>query len=92
MLLEQAAKLALADAQVQEFLRTGKQFGAMKRESEGKAARIAMENLARTAGYPDPNRLSWAMEAEAVADLRDGAVLTATAVCPNSSPRRGPCR
>jgi hypothetical protein len=28
-----------------------------------------MENLARNAGYPDPIRLEWAMEAQAVADL-----------------------
>jgi hypothetical protein len=59
---------------IQEFRRGSKQFGSMKQESEKKAARIAMENLARTAGYPDPARLEWAMEARAVADLADGPV------------------
>jgi hypothetical protein len=34
-----------------------------------------MENLARTAGYPDPIRLEWAMEAQAVADLADGPLV-----------------
>jgi hypothetical protein len=63
---------------MQEFLRTSKQFGAQRQESEKQAARIGMENLARTAGYADPNRLAWAMEAAAVADLKDGAVVMKT--------------
>jgi Family of unknown function (DUF5724)/Domain of unknown function (DUF4132) len=36
--------------------------------------RISLENLARTAGYPDPMRLEWAMELKAVSDLAKGAV------------------
>ena len=59
---------------IQEFLRTSKQFGAQRQESEKKASTIALENLARSAGYPDPSRLQWAMEAEAVADLAAGPV------------------
>ncbi|HKD76969.1 MAG TPA: DUF5724 domain-containing protein, partial [Ktedonobacterales bacterium] len=59
----------------QEFLRTSRKFGAQRRESEGKAVRIGMENLARTAGYSDPLRLQWAMELQEVADLRDGPVV-----------------
>lgn len=62
---------------LQEFLRTSKQFGAMRQENEKKASRLAMENLARTVGYPDPVRLEWAMEKRAVADLAQGPV-TAT--------------
>jgi hypothetical protein len=61
-------------AVIQEFLRTSKQFGAQRQESEKKAARIGLENLARTAGYPDPVRLEWAMEARAVADLAEGPI------------------
>ena len=34
-----------------------------------------MENLARTAGYPDPIRLQWAMEAQEIADLAKGPVV-----------------
>ncbi len=59
---------------VQEFLRTGKGFGAQRRASEELAARIGLDNLARTAGYADPMRLQWAMEARTAADLRDGAL------------------
>jgi hypothetical protein len=47
---------------VQQFLKESKQFGAQRQESEKLAAEIALENLARTAGYPDPIRLTWAME------------------------------
>lgn len=57
---------------MQDFLRTGKKFGSQRQASEKLAAAIGMENLARTAGYPDPQRLEWAMEIEAVADLADG--------------------
>jgi hypothetical protein len=59
---------------LQEFVRTSKQFGAQRQASEKLAASISMENLARTAGYPDPLRLEWAMEREAVADLAQGPV------------------
>ena len=59
-------------AVIQEFVRTTKQFGAQRQESEKKAARIGLENLARTSGYPDPVRLEWAMEARAIADLASG--------------------
>jgi hypothetical protein len=61
-------------AAIQEFRRGSKQFGAMRQASEKLAASIALQNLARTAGYPDPVRLEWAMEREAVADLMDGPV------------------
>jgi hypothetical protein len=59
---------------VQEFVRTSKQFGAMRQANEKRAAAIAMDNLARTAGYPDPIRLEWAMEARSIADLAQGPV------------------
>jgi hypothetical protein len=58
---------------IQEFLRTSKKFGAMRQQSEKRAASIAMENLARTAGYADPIRLEWAMEARAIADFAGGS-------------------
>ncbi len=59
---------------VQTFLKQSKQFGSQRKESERLASRIALENLARTAGFPDPMRLEWAMELKAVADLSKGAV------------------
>lgn len=60
---------------LQKFLRGSRKFGSQRQESEKTAVRIAMENLARTAGYPDPQRLQWAMEAQEVADLREGPVV-----------------
>jgi hypothetical protein len=59
---------------MQEFVRTSRQFGSQRQTSEKLAARIGQENLARTAGYPDPVRLQWAMEALATADLATGPV------------------
>ncbi len=64
---------------VQEFLRTSRQFGAQRQANEKLAASIALENLARRAGYPDPQRLTWAMEREAVADLVTGPVVARVA-------------
>ena len=46
----------------------------MRQASEKSAVAIGLENLARTAGYPDPVRLEWAMEAQSVADLAAGPV------------------
>jgi hypothetical protein len=59
---------------MQEFLRTGKKFGSQRKASEKLAVLIGMQNLARTAGYADPQRLEWAMEVEAVADLAEGPI------------------
>jgi hypothetical protein len=46
------------------FLQESKQFGAQRRESEAKAVSIALENLARNAGFSDVTRLTWNMEIE----------------------------
>ena len=59
---------------IQEFLRGSKAFGSQRKESESLAARIGMVNLSNTAGYPDPLRLTWAMELKSVADLSDGPI------------------
>lgn len=60
---------------LQEFIQTGKQFGATRREKEQRAVAIAMQNLARTAGYADPLRLQWAMEMKEVQDLKEGPLI-----------------
>jgi Family of unknown function (DUF5724)/Domain of unknown function (DUF4132) len=60
---------------LQEFRRESRKFGSQRQASEGRAVDIAMLNLARSAGYRDPQRLQWAMEAAAVADLAKGAVV-----------------
>jgi hypothetical protein len=54
---------------LQEFLRTSKKFGSQRQASEKLCVEIGLENLARTAGFVDPQRLQWAMEAAAIADL-----------------------
>jgi hypothetical protein len=59
---------------LQEFKRESRKFGSQRQASERTAAEIALQNLARTAGFRDPGRLQWAMEAEAVADLAQGPV------------------
>ncbi len=59
---------------IQTFLRESKKFGSQRQASEKLASLISMENLARTAGYADPQRLTWAMEAEDIADLAQGPI------------------
>jgi hypothetical protein len=59
---------------LQHFLKGSRDFGSMRQASEKLSFAVAMANLARTAGYADPQRLTWAMEAEAVADLRGGSI------------------
>lgn len=59
---------------LQEWKRGSSKFGQQRRASEALAIRVAMDNLARNAGYRDPQRLQWAMEAEAVRDLAGGPV------------------
>lgn len=54
---------------LQQFKKESRQFGAQKQSSEALALRIAMENLARNAGYADPQRLSWAMETRQVQSI-----------------------
>ena len=59
-----------------EFVRSSRQYGSQRQASEKRATEIGLDNLARTAGYSDPIRLSWAMEARGVADLADGGIET----------------
>ena len=59
---------------LREFERGATKFGSQRRASEQLAVRIAVENLARTAGFPDPQRFVWAMEAAEAGDLAQGPV------------------
>jgi Trp operon repressor len=58
---------------LQKFKKESKQFGSQRQTSEGLAVRIAMENLARTAGFSDPIRLTWAMETEEARTILENA-------------------
>ena len=59
---------------LREFELGTKAFGSQRQASERTAVRIGVANLARTAGYPDPLRFTWAIEARQAADLADGPV------------------
>jgi len=54
---------------LQQFKKESKELGSMKQASEALAIRVALENLARNAGYPDPIRLTWAMETKQIQNL-----------------------
>ncbi|WP_134742008.1 DUF4132 domain-containing protein [Nocardioides sp. 503] len=56
------------------FVASDRTSGSQRRASESTAVEVGLENLARTAGFRDPQRLVWAMEAEAVRDLAEGPV------------------
>lgn len=61
---------------LQEMLRTSRKHGgSMLQASEKRAVEIGMENLAWTAGYPDPLRLQWAMEIEEFGELAKGPMV-----------------
>jgi hypothetical protein len=61
-------------ALLREFERGSKEFGSQRQASERTAVRIGIENLARTAGYADPRRFIWAVEAAEAGDLAAGPV------------------
>lgn len=54
---------------IQQFLKESKAFGSLRRVSEAKAASIALDNLARNAGYADVIRLTWDMEGKKLDEL-----------------------
>lgn len=58
----------------QEFLHESSKFGSQRQANKKLAVTIGLQNLARAAGYPDPTRLTWAMERHSVADLLAGPV------------------
>ena len=59
---------------MKEYERYARGLSSLSREPAMQAARLGMENLAVTAGFPDPVRLEWAVTADEVADLAAGPV------------------
>lgn len=57
-----------------EYRRYARSLGPMSREDAERTATVGLENLAKTAGYRDPIRLEWEMEAKQIADLAQGPV------------------
>lgn len=58
---------------IQKFKKESKQFGSQRQASEALCVRIGLENLARTAGYSDPIRLTWAMETKEAKEILENA-------------------
>jgi hypothetical protein len=61
-------------AVLQDYKRYAKGLSSMSRPDALLAVEIGLQNLAQLAGYKDPLRLEWAMEAKATKDLLDGPV------------------
>lgn len=55
---------------IHEYLKQSKKYGAQRRASESRAVAVALENLARTAGYDDVTRLTWNMEIEKLDSIK----------------------
>ena len=49
---------------IRQYMKDSAAYGAQRRESEKKAGRIALENLAISSGYFDVNRMLWRLEGE----------------------------
>ncbi len=75
--LDGDADLQRRFAVMEEFRRGSRKFGSQRQASEKRAVEIGLENLARTAGYPDPLRMQWDMEIASVEDLVDGPMVVA---------------
>ncbi|WP_191015953.1 DUF4132 domain-containing protein [Treponema zioleckii] len=56
---------------LQKFKKESRQFGAQRRQSEGEAVEIALQNLSRSAGYTDVNRLNLNMESALIEKVRE---------------------
>lgn len=59
---------------LQEYKKYARTLSGLTKPDAMRAVEIGSSNLARLAGYPDPLRLEWAMEAQSVADLARGPV------------------
>ncbi|QEG20675.1 DUF5724 domain-containing protein [Mariniblastus fucicola] len=56
------------------YQKYARKLSSLTKPEAFRALEIGMSNLARTAGYPDPLRLEWALEAESTRDLAKGPV------------------
>ena len=57
---------------LQDYRRYARGLSSMSKPEAMRSLEVGMQNLASTAGYADPLRLEWAMEAERVKELADG--------------------
>ncbi len=54
---------------IQAFFKESKKYGAQRQESERTAVRIALDNLARNAGFADSSRFMWQMETDKLTEV-----------------------
>ena len=59
---------------LQEYKKYARGLSSLTKPSAMRAAEIGMNNLARLAGFPDPLRMEWALEAESIKDIAKGPV------------------
>ena len=59
---------------LQGYKKYARTFSGLTKPAAMRAVEIGFDNLARLAGYPDPLRLEWAMEAESIRDLAKAPV------------------
>ncbi len=62
---------------LQQYRRYANKLSSMSKPDALRACDIGLRNLASTAGYADPLRLQWAMEAASTKDLAQGPVVAA---------------
>ena len=62
---------------LQEYHHYARGLSAMSRPDAVRSAEVGLANLARTAGYPDPIRFQWAMEAASCVDVVKGITVKA---------------
>ena len=55
-----------------EYQKYARGLSSLSKPGAMRAAEIGLENMARTAGFLDPMRMQWALEAESTKDLKDG--------------------
>lgn len=59
---------------IQDYRQYARKLSSLTKPDALRAAEIGMNNLARLAGYTDPLRLEWALEAESTRDLAEGPI------------------
>lgn len=67
------AELADRYAVLKGYERYARGLSSLSKEPAMQAARLGLENLAVTAGFPDPVRLEWAVTADEAADIVNGS-------------------
>lgn len=72
---KRAADLEQRWKAIAEYRKYARGLSPLSREDAIRTGEIGLANLARTAGYSDPNRLVWAMEWEEIQDLAAGPIV-----------------